>query len=74
MTFNKVNEILKEAGVPGDAKFMSNSRWECCATDMDGIYYSKEENTVIFTQGSKYEDGCDYDGYKLLYKAQSKGD
>ena len=34
---------------------MSDSGWECCATDMDGVYYNKLKNVVVFTQEiSKY--------------------
>lgn len=71
MTLGKMLHILQENNVPKSARLMSNSGWECCATDMDGIYYSKKLNIVIFTQGTEFESNCGYeasDGYKLLYK------
>lgn len=72
MTLGKMLNILQENNVPKNATLMSNSGWECDATDMDGIYYNKNLNTVIFTQGSKYEEDCGYNGYDLLYKAESE--
>lgn len=72
MTFNKVMEVFKANNIPNDARLMSNSGWECDATDMDGIYYNQDTNTIIFTQGGKYERDCGYSGYKLLYKSEEE--
>lgn len=70
MTLNKVMEVFKANNIPNDARLMSNSGWEYGFTDMDGIYYSQDTNTIIFTRGGKYERGCGYSGYKLLYKSE----
>jgi len=33
---------------------LSDSGWECDPTDINGIYYSKKANVLIFTQGYDY--------------------
>lgn len=50
MTFDKLNKILQKNKISKNVKFMSDSGWECCATEMNGIYYNKKENIIIFTQ------------------------
>ena len=56
MTAGKLFNIFRQNNIPNDALLMSDSGWECCATDMDGVYYNKSENTVVFTQEiSKYD-------------------
>lgn len=70
MTLGKMLDILNRNNVPKTAILMSNSGWECSATHMDGIYYNRDLNTVIFTQGDEYEKNCGYDGYDLLYKEE----
>lgn len=51
MTLELLNKIYEENDIPKDALLMSDSGWECDATDMDGIFYSKADNTVFITQG-----------------------
>ena len=41
MTAGELINIFKQNNIPNDAILMSDSGWECCATDMDGIYYNK---------------------------------
>ena len=56
MTVCELINIFKQNNIPNDAILMSDSGWECFATDMDGVYYNKLENTVVFTQEiSKYD-------------------
>lgn len=50
MTAGELFNIFKLNNIPDDAVLMSDSGWECDATDMDGVYYNKSENTVVFTQ------------------------
>lgn len=50
MTVGELINIFRQNNIPNDATLMSDSGWECCATDMDGVYYNKLENTVVFTQ------------------------
>ena len=55
MTAGELINIFKQNNIPNDAILMSDSGWECCATDMDGVYYNKLKNIVVFTQEiSKY--------------------
>lgn len=51
MTLELLNKIYEENDIPKDALLMSDSGWECWASDMDGVFYSKEHNTVFITQG-----------------------
>lgn len=66
MTANKLAKILLDANLPDNVVIMSDSGWECWATDMDGIFYNAEENYMVVTQGSKY-DLDEYIGWKVLY-------
>lgn len=50
MTFGEVKRIFEQNNIPDSAKLMSDSGWECDATDMDGIYYNRAQNVVVFTQ------------------------
>jgi len=57
MTVKELKERLNRNSIPEDAKLESDSGWECGPTDMDGLYYSKALNTLVFRQCfSKYED------------------
>ena len=52
MTAGELINIFKQNNIPNDAILMSDSGWECCATD---IYYNKLKNVVVFAQEiSKY--------------------
>lgn len=55
MTVEQFNKIITENNVPNDAKMLSDSGWECSATDMDAIYYNETNNELVFTQGGRYE-------------------
>ena len=64
MTAGELINIFKQNNIPNDAILMSDSGWECFATDMDGVYYNKLENTVVFTQKiSKYDRYYGSDGW-----------
>ena len=71
MTAGELINIFKQNNIPNDAILMSDSGWECCATDMNGVYYNKLKNIVVFTQdinthSSYYESNdwivCTIDG------------
>lgn len=53
MTYKELKEIFTKNNIPENAHLMSDSGWECCATDMDGIYYNEESNTIVFRQHIK---------------------
>ena len=56
MTFNELNNLIKKYNIPSNVILQSDSGWECDETDMDGIYYNKTKNIIVFTQDfSKYE-------------------
>ena len=48
MTVNEMIEKLSK--VPGNASVMSDSGWECDATDCSAMFYSEEDNIVVLTQ------------------------
>lgn len=50
MKLKELYEIIKKNSIPEDAILLSDSGWECGATDMNGIYYNKKENIIVFTQ------------------------
>lgn len=56
MTFDKLQKIINDNNIPSDVKLMSDSGWECDATEMDGVYYNQTRNEIVFTQ-----EGRDYD-------------
>lgn len=58
MTFSQLSKLIKKYKIPKDVKLESDSGWECGATPMNGVYYCKAINTIVFTQ---YID--EYDGY-----------
>lgn len=56
MTFAELNKIIEENNIPHDVKLMSDSGWECGASDMDGVYYNREKNEIMFTQKTQKVD------------------
>ena len=70
MTFAILKQIIEQNDIPEDVQLMSDSGWECDATHMDGVYYNKSKNLVVFTQcPSKYDDKYykDPNHWKLIY-------
>lgn len=69
MTFSNLSQIIEDNNIPKDVKLMSDSGWECSETDMDGVYYNKDTNTIIFTQyTSDYDKYYDDENWKVLSK------
>lgn len=57
MTYEELENIIIQNDIPKNVLLLSDSGWECDPTDMDGVYYDEEENTLIFTQDiSKYDN------------------
>ena len=50
MTFNELAKVIDIHGIPKDVTLESDSGWECSATPMDGAYYNKRENIIVFKQ------------------------
>ena len=56
MTFDLLNRLIEENDIPINVKLMSDSEWERFATDMNGVWYNREKNTIVFTQvGDEYD-------------------
>lgn len=68
MTLELLNKIIEENNITKDVHLMSDSGWECCKSEMNGIYYNRKENTLIFTQcGCRWETWFEEDDWELLY-------
>ena len=63
MTMELLCQIIEENNIPRDVHFMSDSGWECDPTEMDGVYYDRENNTMYFTQGGDQN----YERFETLY-------
>ena len=50
MKLNKLLELINKHNIPDDVLLQSDSGWECDATDMDGVYYNRKLNIIVFTQ------------------------
>lgn len=77
MTFEQLSEIMKEHNIPSDVRLMSDSGWECDATDMDGIFYNKAENILVFTQNGNVNHMDEHyytDDWKLLCGTREEWD
>lgn len=68
MTMELLKWIIEENNIPKDVHFMSDSGWECDPTEMNGVYYNIQSNTIVFTQG--YWPEWEYelsDEWEILY-------
>lgn len=50
MTIEKLEEIMAKHNIPKNVKIVSDSGLELYPTDMDGVWYNKNINLIIFTQ------------------------
>ena len=56
MTFERLSKLINKYNIPKNVHLLSDSGWECGATEMCGVYYNKKQNVIIFTQEiSEYE-------------------
>lgn len=73
MTFGLLNRIIEENNIPEGVTLMSDSGWECDATEMDGVYYNSESNIIVFTRyASKYDSYQKDNKWKMIYSNDSK--
>ena len=73
MTFKLLSKLIKENNIPEDVELLSDSGWESSETEMNGIYYNREENKMIFTQiGDEYDHWFDEEGWQLLHHNTSE--
>ena len=57
MKLNNLLKLINKHNISDDVLLQSDSGWECGATDMDGVYYNRKLNIIVFTQ---YVDTSDY--------------
>ena len=57
MKLNTLLKLIDKHNIPDDVLLRSDSGWECGATDMNGVYYNRKLNVIVFTQ---YVDASDY--------------
>lgn len=50
LNFKLLQAIIKDNEIPEDVGFISDSGWECCDTEMMGLWYNPKENLICFTQ------------------------
>ena len=50
MEMNTLLKLINKHNIPDDVLLRSDSGWECDATDMDGVYYNRKLNVIVFTQ------------------------
>lgn len=68
MTVEVLLSLMEKHNIPKNVTIKSDSGWECNETEMDGIYYNRELNTMIFTQeGTVTDTWFDEPGWKLIY-------
>lgn len=73
MTFNKLQKLINDNNIPHDVHLVSDSGWECDATEMNGVYYNEDKNVIVFTQGYvKYDDYFGKKGWTCLNSGESE--
>lgn len=65
LTFEKLSNIIEKYNIPKDVHLMSDSGWECNATEMNGILYNEKENIIVFKQDIEYLEEY-YNNWKIL--------
>lgn len=77
MTYGELKYILDKYSISDDAHFLSNSGWECCETEMNGVYYNSNKNEIWFGQGeylNEVEKEYKNEGFQILYPFYDKED
>lgn len=56
MTYAQLEQIIIRNNIPKNVILQSDSGWEGGETEMNGVYYNKYKNLIIFTQScDKYQ-------------------
>ena len=50
MKLNNLLKLINKHNINDNVLLRSDSGWECDATDMDGVYYNRKLNVIVFTQ------------------------
>ena len=72
MTMELLCRIIEENNIPKDVHFISDSERECNATEMDGLHYNRESNTIVFTQDGDKRDYEKSDKWEMKVPQISK--
>ncbi len=73
MTFEQLSNIIAENNIPHNVELQSDSGWECCETDMNGVYYDEQNNRLVFTQdGDVGDEWFKNKDIKILYGIHKK--
>lgn len=69
MTIGEFSKLIKDNNIPEDVTMLSDSGWECSASDMDGVYYNEKQREIVFTQsGDEYEERYyGKEGWRLIH-------
>lgn len=69
ITFELLKKIIEEYNIPKTVHLLSDSGWECSETEMDGVFYNRNENKLVITQDGSYYDRAWFrkDGWELIY-------
>lgn len=69
ITVGSLIGITVTCGVPSDAAIMTDSGWECDATEVNLVYYNAKTKVLMLTREyGNYEQYADSDDWKLLWK------
>ena len=69
MTLYDILHIVESNNLPTDTRVVSDSGWECSATDCDGVYYSEEKGCIVLTQDNEKRSINSFiDGYRYSCK------
>lgn len=63
MTIGELKGLIQQHKIPDETIMLSDSGWECCETDMDGVYYNAEKKIIVFTQHCSV-----YEKYDIRYQ------
>ena len=75
MTFNELKSLIKKYKIHEDVVLESDSGWECGATDMNGVYYHKRYNVIVFTQNfNEYDNYYNNAEWIKLTQQENKGE
>lgn len=50
MTLKLLQRIALDNNIPDDVTIMSDSGWECNATNIRGVFCNRKEKIIVFTQ------------------------
>lgn len=55
MTFEILKKVIEMNNIPENVRLRQDCGWECCATELNGVWYNAKRNEIQFTQNGKRE-------------------